>query len=126
MTTTAIDLLETATYADLRLAMMQAGDDHFTITVLGAELDCDCNQDPDDHTIRPAAWVQAVEEYATADLVDMDAVWFRARVNDALTRNAESEASEAFHPLTAEALRAGVTEYEAWVKAEGWQYGLEA
>ena len=122
---TTIDLFATPTYADLRLAMMQAGD-HFTITVLGAELDCDCNQDPDDHTIRPAAWVQAVEEYATADLVDMDAVWFRARVNDALTRNAESEASEAFHPLTAEALRAGVTEYEAWVKAEGWQYGLEA
>lgn len=125
MTTTAIDLFTTATYADLRLAMMQAGD-QFTITALGAELDCDCSMDPDIHTIRPAAWAQAVEEYATANLVDVDGLWFRARVNDALTRNAESEASEAFHPLTAEALRAGVTEYEAWVKAEGWQCGLEA
>lgn len=122
---TTIDLFATPTYADLRLAMMQAGD-QFTITALGAELDCDCSMDPDVHTIRPAAWVEAVEAYAPDGLVDMDAVWFRARVNDALTRNAESEASEAFHPLTAEALRAGVTEYEAWVKAEGWQYGLEA
>lgn len=32
---TTIDLFTTATYADLRLAMMQAGGDHFTITVLG-------------------------------------------------------------------------------------------
>lgn len=119
-----VDLFTAPTYADLRLAMMQVGDDDFTVTALGVELDCDCIQEPEQHSPLPAAWVQAVEDHDPADPVNIDDAWWNARVHDAVRRELEAELQEVLHPVTAEALRQGVEDAKVWDAENGGLLGL--